>query len=64
MIIRRATKEDINGVNRLLNQVLYVHHVDRPDIFKAQGKKYRDDELLKIIADDSMLTFTKNCANK
>ena len=57
MIIRRATNEDINGVNRLLHQVLYVHHVDRPDIFKAQGKKYRDDELLKIIADDSTPLF-------
>ncbi len=57
MIIRRAEKKDLEGVNSLLRQVLYVHHVDRPDIFKAVGKKYRDDELLGIMADDSTPLF-------
>ncbi len=57
MIIRRAKVSDIEGVNNLLRQVLYVHHVDRPDIFKAEGKKYRDDELERIILDDSTPLF-------
>ncbi len=57
MIIRRAQEKDLEGINELLRQVLYVHHVDRPDIFKAQGKKYRDEELLRIIEDDSTPLF-------
>ncbi len=57
MIIRRAKVSDMEGINNLLRQVLYVHHVDRPDIFKAQGKKYRDDELEAIIKDDSTPLF-------
>ena len=57
MIIRRAKAEDLQGINSLLSQVLYVHHVDRPDIFKAKGKKYTDEELLRIIGDDSTPVF-------
>lgn len=57
MIIRRAKGCDMEGINSLLRQVLYVHHVDRPDIFKAEGKKYRDEELRAIIADDSTPLF-------
>ena len=57
MIIRRAKDCDMDGINSLLRQVLYVHHVDRPDIFKAEGKKYRDEELRAIIADDSTPLF-------
>ncbi len=57
MIIRRANIEDMEGINSLLRQVLYVHHVDRPDIFKAQGKKYRDEELEAIIKDDRTPLF-------
>ena len=57
MIIRRANVNDIEGINSLLRQVLYVHHVDRPDIFKAEGKKYRDDELRTIIEDDTTPLF-------
>lgn len=57
MIIRRAVKEDIEGINKLLEQVLYVHHVDRPDIFKPAGKKYTDEELISIIENDSTPLF-------
>ena len=57
VVIRRANPNDMDGINNLLRQVLYVHHVDRPDIFKAEGKKYRDDELLAIIADDNTPLF-------
>ncbi len=57
MIIRRAEIRDMDGINNLLRQVLYVHHVGRPDIFKAEGKKYRDEELKAIIEDDSTPLF-------
>ncbi len=57
MEIRRAKVSDVEGINNLLRQVLYVHHVDRPDIFKAEGKKYRDEELIAIIEDDSTPLF-------
>ena len=57
MNIRRATESDMDGLNNLLNQVLMVHHKGRPDIFKANCKKYTDEELLGIIADDSRPIF-------
>lgn len=57
MIIRRAEKNDIEGINRLLNQVLEVHHKGRPDIFKGNTKKYNDSELLEIINDDERPIF-------
>ena len=57
MNIRRATEADIGGINRLLRQVLTVHHQGRPDIFKADAKKYTDDELAVIIRDDDRPIF-------
>ena len=57
MRIRRAQKTDIDGINKLLLQVLMVHHNGRPDLFKANTKKYTDDELFAIIADDSKPIF-------
>ncbi len=51
MIIRRAEKGDIDGINALLRQVLEVHHKGRPDIFRSGAKKYTDSELLEIIED-------------
>ncbi len=57
MIIRRASSEDITAINRLLCQVLMVHHNGRPDIFKSGTKKYTDEELLGIIADDTSPIF-------
>lgn len=57
MNIRRATESDMDVLNNLLNQVLMVHHKGRPDIFKANCKKYTDEELLRIIADDSRPIF-------
>ncbi|MBQ9742522.1 MAG: GNAT family N-acetyltransferase [Ruminococcus sp.] len=57
MIIRRAEPCDLQGINELLRQVLYVHHLGRPDIFRPSGKKYVDEELLRIIEDDSSPLF-------
>lgn len=57
MIIRRATISDMNGINKLLHQVLMVHHNGRPDLFKPNAKKYTDEELAGIIADDRSPIF-------
>ena len=57
MNIRRAEQKDLEGINKLLNQVLMVHHNGRPDLFKANVKKYNDAQLLDIIADDERPIF-------
>lgn len=57
MIIRRAQLTDMKGINKLLKQVLMVHHNGRPDLFKADVKKYTDEELATIIEDDSRPIF-------
>ena len=57
MKIRRAEEKDMNGINKLLCQVLMVHHNGRPDLFKGNVKKYTDKELLKIIRDDKKPIF-------
>lgn len=57
MNIRRANNSDINGLNKLLHQVLMVHHNGRPDLFKPNAKKYTDKELKQIIADDTKPIF-------
>ena len=57
MNIRRAKSTDLQGINQLLLQVLMVHHHGRPDLFKANAKKYTDPELLDIIADDHRPIF-------
>lgn len=50
--IRRAAESDMDVINKLLYQVLKVHSDARPDLFKAGTKKYKDEELKAIIADD------------
>ena len=57
MIIERARIKDMEGINKLLKQVLMVHHNGRPDLFKADAKKYTDEELAAIIEDDSRPIF-------
>lgn len=57
MQIRRAKNTDRDGLNRLLMQVLMVHHYGRPDLFKPNVKKYTDDELTVIIGDDNAPIF-------
>ena len=52
MRIRRASKKDIEGVNRLLSQVLEIHANIRPDIFISGTKKYTDIELAGVFAND------------
>lgn len=57
MIIRRAQLVDVPGIDKLLSQVLAVHHEGRPDLFKPNTRKYTDDELADIIADDERPIF-------
>lgn len=57
MEIRRAIEADLPGINSLLRQVLMVHHEGRPDLFKANTKKYTDEELLQVIANDETPVF-------
>ena len=57
MEIRRAREQDMEGINHLLYQVLTVHHNGRPDLFRANVKKYTDSELAAILADDKRPIF-------
>ena len=57
MHIRRAQEQDMPGIDKLLFQVLMVHHNGRPDLFKGNVKKYTDEELLDIIRDDTKPIF-------
>lgn len=52
MKIRRAETCDMPRIDELLMQVELVHHKARPDLFKNGGRKYTDEELAAIIADD------------
>ena len=53
MEIRLAIETDIPELLRLLGQILYVHHVGRPDLFKASGEKYGAQELRQMLGDAS-----------
>ena len=57
MEIRRAVNQDMEDINRLLLQVCLVHHRGRPDLFKYGAKKYTDEQLRALIADDSRPIF-------
>ena len=52
MFIRRGNISDIPEINKLLGQVLMVHHNGRPDLFKSGARKYTDEELVEILQDD------------
>ncbi len=53
MNIRRAEEHDIPAMNRLLLQVLTVHHNGRPDLFKENCRKYTDEELRELLRNES-----------
>ena len=56
MEIRRAGERDLEGVEKLLDQVNLIHHNGRPDLFKA-ARKYDRKELLAIFAEDGKPVF-------
>lgn len=55
--IRRATENDIPVVDKLLYQVHKVHSDARPDIFKQGAKKYTDEQLKDIFANELTPVF-------
>lgn len=55
--IRRAEESDICVINKLLYEVHKVHSDVRPDLFKPGAKKYSDDELRLILADELRPVF-------
>ena len=57
MTVRRAEERDIPGLNRLLRQVADVHHNGRPDLFRADAKKYTDEELSALLRDENRPVF-------
>ena len=46
---RRALEKDIPRIADLLDDVLMIHHDIRPDMFKANCRKYNDREILALI---------------
>lgn len=56
MQVRRAQNKDIPRINDLLLQVNLVHHYGRPDLFNV-GRKYTEEQLTGIIADDHTPIF-------
>jgi len=57
MTVRKATRDDLDRVNSLLEQVLEVHADGRPDIFKHGTKKYSDSELFEFFENDLTPVF-------
>ena len=55
--IRRAQEKDMERIHMLLDQVALVHHRGRPDLFKYGTRKYTDEELKKLIHNDSRPIF-------
>lgn len=56
-MIRKATQSDALRIGELLYQVHAVHANARPDIFLADKRKYSDDEILALIADEQNPVF-------
>ena len=57
MIIRRAVEADIPVIDKLLYHVHKIHSDIRPDLFNKGTKKYTDEELRSIIADELTPVF-------
>ena len=51
MTIRFAERRDIPGMIELLKQVGQVHHVIRPDLFRAGAQKYDEAALETLLQD-------------
>ncbi|MHB9782772.1 N-acetyltransferase family protein [Streptococcus sp. 10F2] len=57
MSIRLAKPNDIPAILNLLEEILAVHHKGRPDIFKASGSKYNQEQLAEILEDPKQFLF-------
>ena len=57
MNLRKATRDDIPQILRLLVQVNMVHHLGRPDLFKGPATKYDEAQLCELLEDGSRPVF-------
>ncbi len=57
LMIRKAQQHDIPRILDLLSQVNDVHAEGRPDFFVKGKRKYEEDDLKKILVDDSTPVF-------
>ena len=57
MSIRKAMKEDIPDIEKLLRQVCTVHSIARPDMFIENGQKYFPHDLEKMMEDKNKAIF-------
>lgn len=57
MTIRKAKIEDIPQIVKLLYQVEDVHRQGRPDLFRLNGKKYNQKQLIEILNDPQRPVF-------
>jgi ribosomal protein S18 acetylase RimI-like enzyme len=57
IIIRRALGSDAEGVLRLLGQIAAFHHEGRPDVFKANSRKYTKGQFEEILQDEKRPVF-------
>ncbi len=56
-MIRPAKTEDVACIAELLYQVHAVHAEARPDIFQAGKRKYNDEEIVALLADEQKPIF-------
>ena len=57
MVICKAEEKHIPGMIKLLRQVGQVHHLGRPDIFRAGAQKYNEADLEILLRDESRPIF-------
>lgn len=57
MEIRKARKDDLNGIEKLLVQVNNLHVELRPDIFVANAVKYDEEKFDALISSDKTPVF-------
>ena len=56
-MICKAEERHIPGMIALLKQVGHVHHVGRPDLFRAGAQKYNEEDLQGLLRDDTRPIF-------
>lgn len=56
-VIRRAVGDDCKKILKLLSEVEAIHQKGRPDIFRVNGTKFTEDELVRMFADDATPIF-------
>ena len=57
MTICKAESRHIPGMIELLKQVGQVHHLGRPDLFRAGAQKYDEADLRKLLLDETRPIF-------